>query len=177
MPSPSRSVLPAEPPPDGAVLIPLTNGPVALVDAEDAERVRHDSWHVHTGGYAARARRSADGPGPGTIFMHRLILDAPARVPVYRRNAARLDNRRANLRLGSVWPSRAGSALRRDNTSGVRGVTWCKRYGTWQAQLQVAGKRHFLGYFARKEDAARAYAAAVQDVFEDGGQRTTPHAS
>jgi hypothetical protein len=64
-------------------------------------------------------------------------------------------------------PSRFSSALRGDNTSGYRGVTWCKRYGTWQAQIQVAGQRQFLGYFAAKEDAARAYDVAAKEAFGD----------
>ena len=62
-------------------------------------------------------------------------------------------------------PRRFSSALRGDNTSGYRGVTWCRRYGAWQAQIQVAGKRQFLGYFAAKEDAARAYDAAAKEAF------------
>ena len=44
-------------------------------------------------------------------------------------------------------------------------MTWCRRYGTWQAQIQVAGKRRFLGYFAAKDDAARAYDAAAREAF------------
>ena len=62
-------------------------------------------------------------------------------------------------------PRSFSSALRGDNTSGYRGVTWCKRYGTWQAQIQVAGKRQFLGYFAAKDDAARAYGVAAKEAF------------
>ena len=62
-------------------------------------------------------------------------------------------------------PRRLSAAMRQDNTSGYRGVTWCKRYGTWQAQIQVAGKRQFLGYFAAKEEAARAYDVAAQEAF------------
>jgi hypothetical protein len=62
-------------------------------------------------------------------------------------------------------PPRHFSSALRDNSSGYRGVTWCRRYGTWQAQIQVAGKRQFLGYFAAKEDAARAYDVAAKDAF------------
>jgi hypothetical protein len=67
---------------------------------------------------------------------------------------------------GSPAP-RPGLALRGDNTSGYRGVTWCRRSGAWQAQLQVAGKRRFLGYFLVKEDAARAYDAAAVEACGD----------
>jgi len=71
-------------------------------------------------------------------------------------------------------PRRFSLALRGDNTSGYRGVTWCRRYGTWQAQIQVAGKRRFLGYFAAKDDAARAYDVAAKDAFGELARLNLP---
>ena len=166
----------AEPPPDGAVRVPLTTGEVALIDAADAERILPHPWRLHPDGYAVRPRRAADGPGPAQIYMHRVIMDAPAGVPVRRRNESRLDNRRANLRLATLSQSRADARLRGDNTSGYRGVTWSKR-GRWQAQIQVAGKRHFLGYFASKEAAARAYDAAAREAFGEFARLNLPEGS
>ena len=152
----------SEPVTDGAVSVPLTPTGVALIDAADAERILGYRWHLHPHGYAVRSRRTEDGPGPSQIYMHRVILDAPTGVPVGRRNELRLDNRRANLRLATLSQSRADARLRSDNTSGYRGVTGSRRDGRWQAQIQVAGKRHFLGY---KEEAAQAYDAAAREAF------------
>ena len=116
-------------------------------------------------------RRAEDGPGPSQIYMHRVILDAPTGVPVGRRNELRLDNRRANLRLATLSQSRADARLRSDNTSGYRGVTGSRRDGRWQAQIQVAGKRHFLGY---KEEAAQAYDAAAREAFGEFARLNLP---
>jgi len=166
----------SEPVPDGAVSVPLTPGGVALIDAEDAERILPHQWRLHPDGYAVRPRRAEDGPGPAQIYMHRVIMDAPTGVPVRRRNEARLDNRRANLFLATESQSWADARLRGDNTSGYRGVTWAKR-GRWQAQIQVAGKRHFLGYFTSKEGAARAYDAAAREALGDFARLNLPEAS
>jgi hypothetical protein len=164
-----------EPTPDGAIRVPLTQGAFALIDAADADAVLRYHWHLHSSGYAARPRRAEDGPGPGAIFMHRAILEAPDGTVVCRQpGSSRRDNRRGNLRLATLAQSRVGVALRRDNRSGYRGVTWCKRYGTWQAQIQVDGKRHFLGYFTDKEDAARAYDDAAGEAFGEFAQRNLP---
>jgi hypothetical protein len=164
-----------EPIPDGAIRVPLTRGAFALIDAADADAVLGYSWHLHSSGYAARPRRVADGPGSPAIYMHRSILNAPPRMPVRRRpGASRLDNRRATLRLATPSQSRAGYGLRRDNASGYRGVTWAKKRGCWQAQVQVTGKRHFLGYFTVKEDAARAYDDAAVEAFGEFAQRNLP---
>jgi hypothetical protein len=157
-----------------SVLVPLTRGAFALVDAADADAVLRHSWCLHSNGYAARARRSEDGPGPGMIYMHRSILNAPAGVPVrHSLGASRLDNRRATLQLATWVQIKAGLDLRKDNASGYRGVTWAKR-GRWQAQIQVEGKRHFLGYFTVKEDAARAYDAAAREAFGEFAQLNFP---
>ena len=166
-----------EPVPEGAVTVPLVEGGVALIDAADAERILRVLWHRHPQGYAVRPRGLEDGPGPALIYMHRLILDAPAGVPVRRRNDARLDNRRANLYLATGSQGLPSARLRRDNTSGCRGVTWCKRYGTWQAQIQVAGKRRFLGYFPSKEEAARAYDVAAREAFGEFARLNLPEST
>jgi len=57
-----------------------------------------------------------------------------------------------------------------NNTSGYRGVQYHKHSGLWKATLSVRGTRHSLGYQKTKEDAARAYNAAVDKFFPD-----TPH--
>jgi hypothetical protein len=165
--------MPTEPIPEGAVAVPVAGGAIALIDADDANQVLGHRWFLQSG-YAARTRRAADGPGQRVIYMHRAILAAPAHMPVRRRpGSSRLDNRRANLALATLSQSRITFALRRDNRSGFRGVTWTKR-GQWQAQIQVAGKRHFLGYFHDKEDAARAYDAAARDAFGAFAQLNFP---
>ncbi len=164
-----------EPIPDGAIRVPLTRGAFALIDAADADEVLRYRWYLHASGYAARGRLVADGPGPKAIYMHRSILNAPDQMPVrHPPGTSRLDNRRATLRLATPSRSRSGLDLRQDNASGYRGVTWVAKRGRWQAQLQVDGTRHFLGYFAVKEEAARAYDAAAKEAFGDFAQRNLP---
>ena len=71
-------------------------------------------------------------------------------------------------------PPRPSKTLRRDNRSGYRGVTWARRAATWQAQIQVAGTRKFLGYYDDIEDAARAYDAAAREVYGDDAPVNLP---
>ena len=46
------------------------------------------------------------------------------------------------------------------NTSGAKGVDWYKKYGKWRARICSEKHSHLIGYFANKEDAAKAYVAA-----------------
>ena len=48
------------------------------------------------------------------------------------------------------------NAVRKNNTSGVPGVDWRADKGTWRAAICFKGKRHYLGSYARWEDAVKA---------------------
>jgi len=93
------------------------------------------------------------------------------RVRVYHENHDTLDNRRrTNLRIctqAQNISNRAGP--QRNSTSGVRGVSFEKRRGTWRATIKVNQKAIHLGSFSDKSDAAAAYAAANRQHFGEFG--------
>jgi len=80
-------------------------------------------------------------------------------------NGDRGDNRWCNLRLASPSGNARNAGVRRDNTSGFKGVSLKKATGRWSAALQVDGKRKALGYFDTPEEAAQAYARAAQHYY------------
>lgn len=73
-------------------------------------------------------------------------------------NGDRTDNRLANLRNVSRSVNLRNARMRRDNTSGVNGVS--REGGRWAAYITVNRKRKFLGYFSNLEDASAARKAA-----------------
>lgn len=81
------------------------------------------------------------------------------------KNRIKDDNRIDNLREATKQQNAANSKIRSDNTSGFKGVTFNRRVGRWVAQIHVNGKGIGLGYFAAKEDAARAYDTAAVKHF------------
>ena len=66
------------------------------------------------------------------------------------------NDRWENLRLADQSQNMANGKLRRDNTSGVRGVSWNKEKGKWEAYVIWKGKQHKCGYFADLEEAKEA---------------------
>ena len=56
--------------------------------------------------------------------------------------------------------------VRKNNTSGVPGVDWQGRKGSWQATICFKGKRHYLGSYKRFEDAVLARKRAEEEIFE-----------
>jgi HNH endonuclease/AP2 domain len=70
------------------------------------------------------------------------------------------DNRIENLRSATRTENAYNCKLRPDNTSGVKGVTWCKNKRKWVARLYADRRCVNLGRFADMQDAIAAVMAA-----------------
>lgn len=71
-------------------------------------------------------------------------------------NGDRSDNRISNLRDVTIAENNRNETLRRNNKSGVTGVSWEKLRGKWQARI----RNKCVGYFDDKNDAIAARKAA-----------------
>lgn len=145
--------------------IPLTQDMVALVDDEDYEGLAKWKWcyrkreHNHIG-YALRNARKQDGK-QATIYMHRIILNLPRGCETDHINGNGLDNRKENLRVATITQNRWNRGKSHNNTSGFKGVDWCKRDKKWRAKIEVNKKSVFLGLFKDKLEAVKVYNAAA----------------
>ena len=102
-------------------------------------------------------------------YAHRLVYllmtgDWP-QTDIDHINGNKIDNRWVNLRLATRSQNNTNSGLRRDNTSGIKGVSWYPRYGKWEAKICIDGKPTRLGYFNTIEDAASARAEAAKKYY------------
>ncbi len=145
--------------------IPLTRGYVAIVDAEDYERLAVYSWCAIVDTVRNRTVYARGRVYRGRMFLHRLVLRLDAWQPgapeVDHINGNGLDNRKANLRVVSPRENKLHCRMRRSNTSGFRGVYWHKRSSKWQAQIGVRGRMRYLGDFGTAREAAIAYDEAA----------------
>lgn len=66
------------------------------------------------------------------------------------------NNRVENLRESSRLTNMFNAKKRKDNTSGVKGVSWDKRYQKWAARLSILGSPKHVGYFSSLEEARAA---------------------
>lgn len=140
--------------------IPLTQGKVAIVDDADFDWLNQWKWHYAAAGYAARAtggRRNRH-----ILYMHRLIVDAPAGSHVDHRDHNGLNNQRSNLRIAT--PSQNHYNARRNHgSSKYKGVYYSTARKMWVATIHADHRRIHLGTFATELCAALAYnSAAIQ---------------
>jgi hypothetical protein len=71
-------------------------------------------------------------------------------------NGDKKDNRIANLREATNSQNGKNYGFNRANTSGVKGVSWCKYTNKWRAAIKVNKTRKCLGRYETKEQAAIA---------------------
>lgn len=70
-----------------------------------------------------------------------------------------------NFVEGTNLKTLENTSLYRNNTSGVKGVSWHSRAGKWVARIGFQGKCIRLGYFSKLEDAAKARKEAEEKYF------------
>lgn len=66
-------------------------------------------------------------------------------------NKNRLDNSLHNLRIATHSQNQHNKAIQKNNTSGVKGVSWYKRLKKWQVQIMINKKSIHFGHFEDKE--------------------------
>ena len=146
-----------------SVEVPLTQGKVALIDAEDGEKVLKYKWHAcqrDNTWYAATSKERRRGNA--MIYLHRLIMDAPSGEHVDHINGDGLDCRRDNLRLCTNAENRRNQRSNRGH-SRFKGVSLNRgnRRRKWQAAISINDKTISLGSYHSETEAARAYNAAA----------------
>lgn len=87
------------------------------------------------------------------------------------------NNKWANLAESTQARNSRNASMKRNNTSGVTGVSWNKRRGAWMAKVTLNGKSNYLGYFDDIDEAAEAVRTFKEaNGFSSGhGMTTAPY--
>jgi len=130
-----------------------------LVDPDDYETfVKDNSFRLQTDKddkHLSVAVSSRTG-GLCNKLLHRLIMDAGPDDIIDHKNGNVLDNRRSNLRFATSAENSQNRQLAKNNSSGIKGVSWHKQHNKWQVEIVVNKKRIHLGYYENLEDARDA---------------------
>lgn len=143
--------------------IGLTKGQKTIVDADNYEWLSNWRWNAHYDKHT-RSFYVRRGGLSGLIQMHRLI-EGGKHPYVDHRNHNTLDNRRSNLRGCNGQQSAANERLKKNNTSGYKGVAWNKSHKKWAAYIGWNRKMLSLGFFTDPIEAARVYDQAAIRLF------------
>lgn len=122
---------------------------VVLLDSEDVPHVFGLDWSIDK-----YCKSNKVGLMHRYIMMDELHGNEDLLIDHINRNT--LDNRKSNLRLANKSENGFNGKIRKNNTSGVMGVTWKYDKQKWKAYVTPNGKQIHLGYFDDFANAARA---------------------
>lgn len=145
-------------------------GAECKIDQADLELVSRYKWGIaYMGGVGyklAYARTRIGGrKNASYIRMHRLIMGAAPGVEVDHINGDTLDNRRCNLRVATRLEQSRNTGMRKNNSTGFKGVSYIEKLRKFRAYIVVNRKQIHLGLFVKAEDAAAAYEKSASELF------------
>lgn len=135
-------------------LIKLGSKFSTMVDDEDYLKYGHIIWIAHNTGCRIYASRLDNGR---RIYLHKLICPSPKNMHTDHISGDTLDNRKVNLRAVTYSLNQHNKGKLKTNTSGYKGVSKRNRCNPWMAKIDINGQQIYLGQFATREEAARAY--------------------
>lgn len=80
-------------------------------------------------------------------------------------NGVRHDNRWLNLREATSAQNKFNMGIRKNNTSGFKGVSWHAPRERWVAYIRIDGRTRNLGYYDSPYEAHEAYRRAADSLF------------
>ena len=128
----------------------------SILDKDDFKRAKQFRWSMHSGGYC---QTRVNGK---LIKLHQFILGKKQGYEIDHFNGNKLDNRKQNLRFCTKSQNQFNCGPSKRNTSGLRGVSWHKKAGKWQARFRYNYEYIWLGLFNDKQEAGDAVKRAIK---------------
>lgn len=133
-----------------------------MIDEDDLEKISSYKWHLNI---CDKTKKYVSSTKNGkTFLMHRVILNAKKDEYIDHINGNGLDNRKENLRICTNQQNSFNSRLRKNNTSGYKGVEKDKKTGKWRSYINFNKKIH-LGQYLTKKEAALVYNNKAKELF------------
>jgi hypothetical protein len=104
------------------------------------------------------------------LFIHRLVALSFIPNPENKEQVDHIDNdisnnNVTNLRWATNQENQRNTTISLRNTSGVKGVNWCKQTQKWCAQIRINGKCNTIGRYNTIEEATIVRQVKANELF------------
>lgn len=140
-----------------------TQGISTLIDKDDWERIDKLFWNAYYSKYTKSYYFINSGDGK-QIRLHNFIMKhTPTEITIDHISRDTHDNRKFNLRKADKSTQCKNQRIRRDNTSGVKGVAFNKQRNQWVAYWRENKKTKSKSFSLKKYgDEAKSLAVACR---------------
>jgi len=136
-----------------AKIIKLTQGCYAHVDDDVFEWARNHKWFAHIEGHIFYCERKQNRR---VVRIHREIMETKPGERVDHRDGNGLNNLRSNLRNCTPAENGRNRKVNKNNSSGLRGVSWSKPHRKYHAHIRHNYELLSLEYFTDRPEAGIA---------------------
>ena len=103
-------------------------------------------------------------------LIHRLVLHAFENNKINKPYVDHIDNNPLNnclfnLRFATIAENQHNKSLNRNNSSGVKGVSWRADKNKWSVSIYHNSKKIHVGYFDKLKSAQQARQAKANELF------------
>lgn len=137
----------------------LSDGTEVMFDKEDYDLIKDWTWYKDGHGYVVSHK--AKNNVRTCVKMHMLVMGSDGSMDVDHIFGNKLDNRKSQLRFATRAENTRNQGLRKNNTSGCKGVSWHKNRKTWVAEIQ--GK--YIGSSDSLEEAKLLYDNKAKELY------------
>ena len=128
------------------------------IDTEDKEKVSKFHWNVSK---RKRPKGTFNVVTPKndeleSTLLYRYIMNAPKEMNVDHRDGNPFNNRKSNLRICTQADNNKNLKIRKNNTSGHKGVCWVTKHSKWMAYIKINTKFKNLGLYNDINEAIKA---------------------
>lgn len=137
-------------------------GLIAVVDEEDFEMANQYNWSADNHKHTFYAVSVIDGK---KVYLHNFISGLKEADHVDRNG---LNNQRSNLRGSTRQQNMMNKGKQKgEYASRFKGVSYDKRRNTWNARIEINGKKIYLGSYKIDTEAAIAYNNKAKELHPD----------
>ena len=126
-------------------------------DIEDYDKIKKYTWYKDARGYIRTNMYNYETKQRDYQFLHCLIMGIKPNTDTFVDHIGGIDtindNRKCNLRIVNLSESCINQSLRKDNTSGYKGINRRKSNGKWTVRIQTNYKRIYIGDYDTLEEA------------------------
>lgn len=135
------------------------------IDPEDFDKVMRLSWHITANGYVAHKSHQQ------SWLLHRYIMCYTGPLVVDHIDRNPLNNQKRNLRVVEQWVNNLNAITPSHNTSGIKGVSYNSRTGSYEAYISINDVKKHIGTFKTLNEAADARQEFELKMLEDPSKR------